>query len=119
MNEFVRKPETAAAFRAVTVLSVVSAQPDAISSRLDIVATAQSGQKGVVQGATAMVAVAWKGFIAKIKYLIQSISASLWLVISRHLKLKEWSIKGGVSAPAIASFFGITGSAEIQFTFEK
>jgi hypothetical protein len=40
-------------------------------------------------------------------------------LVSNYINLKEWSVKGAVSTPAIVSLFGISGSVEIQLTFEK
>lgn len=118
VNAFADEPSPQKALRTINLLLIVCGQPDAISVRLNLVSTAQ-GIKAKVQNAAHAISNAWSSFVQQIQSIIQGISSALWLLVSNYLNLKEWSVKGSISTPAITSLFGISGSAEIQFTFEK
>ena len=118
LDEFIKSPDSQQALKLVTLVLVVSAQPDAITARFGTITTGVGIPQGIKQAASS-VSAAWNSFVHNIKSVIQSISSTLWSLVSNYLNLKEWSVKGAIGTPAIASFFGITGSVEIQFTFEK
>ena len=118
VEEFVKYPDSKKALKAITLLSFITAQPDAVGARLSIIAS-QVGIMPYTQQAAFSISTTWNSFKQKIQSVIQSISSALWSLISSYLNLKEWSVKGTVSTPAITSLFGISGSVEIQFTFEK
>lgn len=118
VSQFVENPDSEKALKAITLLSVITAQPEAAGARLSMLAS-QDGLTKSTQLAALSISSAWDSFKKKIQSVIQSISSALWSLVSNYLNLKEWSVKGNGSIPAIASLFGITGSMEIQFTFEK
>jgi hypothetical protein len=118
LEEFTKSPNSQQALKLLNLLLVVSAQPDAITARFGTVTTAIGIPQSVKQAASC-ISTAWNSFTQSIKSVIQSISSALWSLVSNYINLKEWSVKGAVSTPAIVSLFGISGSVEIQLTFEK
>ena len=112
LSELTGIPTSQAALRAINLLLVACAQPDTVSTRLNLIATAQ-GIKTQAQKAAHAISNAWSSFVQKIQSIIQSISTALWSLVSNYLNLKEWSVKGTISTPIITSLFGISGSAEL------
>lgn len=118
LQEFKENPDSERALGCMLALQSVSGQPEAVTLQLETLAeSSQFG--GRIRQAAQNIAHGFGHIFSYLKGAIQSISHKLWSLVSRYLKLKEWSIKGAVSTPAIVSLLGITGSAEIQLTFEK
>ncbi len=118
LDDFDESPDPKKALRLVTLLLSVTSQPDAVTSRLSVITIAPWTPQNIMAAASSLSTV-WNSFVQNIKSVLHSISSTLWSLVSNYLNLKEWSVKGAVGTPAIASLFGITGSVEIQFTFEK
>ena len=117
-QEFLEFRDSEHALRSLMALSLVSGQPEAVTDQLATLSNSPGIGSGIRNAASSLVH-SFTGFFSRLKSAIQSISTKLWTLLSNYLKLKEWSIKGTVTTPALVSLFGITAGAELQVTFEK
>jgi hypothetical protein len=118
LKEFLEYRDSERALRSLLALQLVSGQPETVILQLEALSLSPRFG-GRIRQAASNIAHGFGQVFNYLKGAIQSISHKLWSLVSGYLKLKEWSIKGTVSTPAIVSLFGVTGSAEIQLTFEK
>lgn len=95
------------ALRAITALGALNAQLAYLDARLLRMANLNQIQQTVTG--------AWNSLKSYIQPILQSISQHLWQLISQLLTLKEWSIAGDTGVNA----FGLTGSVQLELTFEK
>jgi hypothetical protein len=114
-----REKDRATAFRTLLAFHAIDSEGTAIEARLSLIGTTSAPTLASVPNTAQLLAQAWSQFWAKVKSVMGSIASNLWAFISQYLNLKEWSIKGSISTPAITQVFGLTGSAELQLTFEK
>lgn len=113
------KRDRVTAFRTLLAFHAIDSEGTAIEARLSLIGTTLTPTLPSVANTAQVLIQAWSRFWAKVKGIMGSIASNLWAFISQYLNLKEWSIKGSISTPAITQVFGLTGSAELQLTFEK
>jgi hypothetical protein len=115
LSEFLEYRDSERALQALTNWSLVNGQAESLSSQLETLSTSAPAS-GIRQAASSLVH-KLSGWFSYLKGAIQGISAKLWSLLSTYLKLKEWSIKGTVTSPALTNLFSFSGAAELQLTF--
>ena len=56
--------------------------------------------------------------ISRVGAILKGLAGQIWQLLSKLINIKEWSVKGAVSSPALTGFFGVTGSLELSITFQ-
>ena len=99
------EPSQQAALEAVAALGSLNAQLSYFDARAALQLTVQPMVQAAVN--------AWNGLAGYLKSILQKLSSQLWQLVSKLLKLKEWSVSGSAGM----SLFGLAGTAQIQLTF--
>ena len=114
LQEFSEYRDSERAMQAVTSWSIVHGQSENIESQLLALSNAPIDRiRYAAQSLTGKLS----GWFSYLKSAIQGISAKLWSLLSKYLRLKEWSIKGAVNSPALVNLFSFSGSVELELTF--
>jgi hypothetical protein len=111
------KPESAA-FKIMQSLSAVDAQITYAEAALQPTPPSVEGLDPASQpGPTLAMASPLASLVSRLRGMLSGLSGRIWQILATILTVKEWSVKGAVSTPALVGFFGVAGNVELSVTF--